>query len=354
MAAGLGQYWKYRAVSEGMRWLDVLLDRHGQDDTIRGRALFAKVQIAITLGDHTAGLEAVDEASTIARRSNDDAALVQILANQAALQVLAGDLPAARATSADAMALAERLGDDLSFIGAAQSEAFIAFLQGDFARMRDLGLDAAARCRQQGEPYTLSTHLTSAGMGALMLGEHAAAEAALVDALRASLSVDDRPGLVMRMQMLASAAAMRGDAPRAAKLIGAADMLRLAIGADPSPFTSSLVEQAEAQATAALGEERFRKLLEDGRRLDRDGAVALALGEREAGGRDRSIDKQPDPLGKREREVAELVAEGLSNKEIATRLFLSERTVETHVYNILNKLGFSSRVNIASWVSTTE
>jgi predicted ATPase/DNA-binding CsgD family transcriptional regulator len=354
MAAGLGQYWKYRAVSEGMRWLDALLDRQGRDDAIRGRALFAKILIAITLGDHTSGLEAVNEASAIARRLKDDASLVQILANQAALQVLAGDLPGARETSADATALAERLGDDMSFVGAAQSEAFIAFLEGDFGRMRDIGLDAAARCRQQGELYMLSTHLTSAGMGALMLGEHAAAETALVDALRASLAVDDRPGLVMRMQMLACAAAMTGNALRAAKLVGAADMLRLAIGADVNPFTSSLVEKAEAQAKAVLGEDRYRRALEEGARLDREGAVALALGQMEARSTRRTSDKPSDPLGKREREVAELIAEGLSNKEIATRLFLSERTVETHVYNILNKLGFSSRVSIASWVSTSD
>jgi DNA-binding NarL/FixJ family response regulator len=82
--------------------------------------------------------------------------------------------------------------------------------------------------------------------------------------------------------------------------------------------------------------------------------VGLALGKKVVRDSRPAIDRTPDPLGKREWEVATLIAEGLSNKEIATRLFLSERTVETHVYNILNKLGFNSRVSIASWVSTSE
>ena len=56
-----------------------------------------------------------------------------------------------------------------------------------------------------------------------------------------------------------------------------------------------------------------------------------------------------DPLTDRERQVAALVARGSSNREIAGTLFLSERTVESHVQHILNKLGFRSRAQIAAW-----
>jgi DNA-binding NarL/FixJ family response regulator len=81
--------------------------------------------------------------------------------------------------------------------------------------------------------------------------------------------------------------------------------------------------------------------------------VALALGKSPVRQIRSKTAAASSPLGKREREVADLIAEGMSNKEIASRLFLSERTVETHVYNILNKLGFSSRVSIASWVASS-
>lgn len=56
------------------------------------------------------------------------------------------------------------------------------------------------------------------------------------------------------------------------------------------------------------------------------------------------------PITRRELEIAQLIAGGLSNKEIARKLFLSERTVDNHVQHLLNKLNFHSRAQIAAWV----
>jgi DNA-binding NarL/FixJ family response regulator len=71
-------------------------------------------------------------------------------------------------------------------------------------------------------------------------------------------------------------------------------------------------------------------------------AYALAEGEPPRGG-------EADRLTARQQEIALLVAEGLSNREISERLHLSVRTVETHVNNILVELGFHSRVRLAGW-----
>jgi DNA-binding NarL/FixJ family response regulator len=97
-----------------------------------------------------------------------------------------------------------------------------------------------------------------------------------------------------------------------------------------------------------LGAARFEAGLEAGSALSRDDAIRLALGESSPAGGARSTDADA-VLGKRETEVARLVAEGLTNKEIGARLFISESTVASHIRGILNKLGFNSRAQIASW-----
>ena len=77
------------------------------------------------------------------------------------------------------------------------------------------------------------------------------------------------------------------------------------------------------------------------------GAGAAPRGAAEPGG-------ATAPLAKREADVARLVADGLTNKQIGARLFISERTVDSHVRSILNKLGVGSRAQIAAWVATLD
>ncbi|HEX2681518.1 MAG TPA: helix-turn-helix transcriptional regulator, partial [Candidatus Dormibacteraeota bacterium] len=113
-----------------------------------------------------------------------------------------------------------------------------------------------------------------------------------------------------------------------------------------------LVGAAQESAAAALGQRTLEGEFKAGKEMSREAALALALGEtRSVALKGTSADGQ-DLLGKREADVAKLVAEGMTNKEIGSRLFISERTVESHVRNILNKLGFNSRAQIASWVGS--
>jgi DNA-binding NarL/FixJ family response regulator len=83
--------------------------------------------------------------------------------------------------------------------------------------------------------------------------------------------------------------------------------------------------------------------------MDSGQLVALALEEREPLVARTSSRLSPTKLTARERQIAGLVAQGLSNKEIASKLVISQRTAETHVEHILTKLGFTSRAQIAAW-----
>ena len=103
---------------------------------------------------------------------------------------------------------------------------------------------------------------------------------------------------------------------------------------------------------ASLGSTRFEADFNAGKVLSREAALRLALGEAAHIAVDRADDIEVGPLAKREAEVASLIAEGLSNKQISARLFISEATVATHVRNIMNKLGYNSRAQIAGWVAS--
>jgi DNA-binding NarL/FixJ family response regulator len=143
-------------------------------------------------------------------------------------------------------------------------------------------------------------------------------------------------------------AASSGQAATAARVLGAAETIRTGAGARIMPFMTPLLDRALETAAMTLGAARFEAEFEAGGALVRDDAIRLALGESPPTVGARSTDADA-VLGKRETEVARLVAEGLTNREIGARLFIAESTVASHIRGILNKLGFNSRAQIASW-----
>jgi non-specific serine/threonine protein kinase len=175
----------------------------------------------------------------------------------------------------------------------------------------------------------------------------------LGEALRIDRTVNDRLNASMCIQALAWIAAEGRNVQRAAMLTGAAEELSRSVGSSPValPALHGYQDECEDRTRRAMGEQAFDIARRNGAGLEFAGAVAYALGE------------QPTPsmpsgtaatLTKREREVATLIAEGLTNKEIASRLVISPRTAQGHVEHLLTKLGFTSRTQIAAWVVETQ
>jgi non-specific serine/threonine protein kinase len=165
--------------------------------------------------------------------------------------------------------------------------------------------------------------------------------------------MDDPMGVVLCVDALAWAAAASDEAIRAVTLAAAAEAACAAIPAVPAPPLRQRHDAALAAARTALPTAEYRAAFAKGAALTQAEAVAFALGEALGETVSRPDDAQAGPgtvqLTPRERDVAALVAQGLSNSQIAAALVISPRTVETHVQHIMDKLGCGSRAQIAAW-----
>jgi DNA-binding NarL/FixJ family response regulator len=124
--------------------------------------------------------------------------------------------------------------------------------------------------------------------------------------------------------------------------VAAARAIKARVGSDFPPFFRERADQVQTVAESAVGADAAA-VWKEGFRLDMDGAIALAFG---------TATTRPvvaSGLSGREEEVVRLVAGGLPNKEIAIRLHLSVRTVETHIRHVLTKLGLLNRTQLATW-----
>jgi DNA-binding CsgD family transcriptional regulator len=133
------------------------------------------------------------------------------------------------------------------------------------------------------------------------------------------------------------------DPANAVRVAAAAWALRIRVGGELPPLVRARLDEVRSVGQVALGAEAAR-IWKEGLRLTLDDAIAVAFGA------PRRRTAPSDGLSVRERDVAALVAEGWSNKEIATRLHLSVRTVESHVRHVLTKVGLANRTQLATWM----
>jgi predicted ATPase/DNA-binding NarL/FixJ family response regulator len=194
--------------------------------------------------------------------------------------------------------------------------------------------------------------LAGIGRVALDQGDLEVAREHLTESLRLSWHTGARIGVARGLEAVATLAAREGDAGLAVQLTAAAAALRAAAGL---PALSAERTQQQLDPARSLGAEVLAQHWQRGRGLTADAAVALVLRPRRAASAApaQSLPTlQPQSsLTRREREITALIAQGYSNRAIAGELVISPATAARHVANILAKLGFTSRAQIAAWAA---
>jgi predicted ATPase/DNA-binding CsgD family transcriptional regulator len=355
IATSIGYYWVTRGTTESMRWFDELLASAADSPDVPARAYHFRGWLSMLQIEPEAAKPWLARAIAAARASGQISQLSESLSVASTAEHMAGDGAAARRLLDEAESLAAGIDSYPAAIGLIQAQAIHAFFEDDLVTAKTASSAGARLSRDAGDLYYLQTMVMYLGQVAMMAGDVAASKPRFVEALRIARQIDDRITQYVLLNLLSWHAATSSQPRQAAQLLGAAEALGTGAGAGIAGPAMPHLAQANEAAVDALGTSRFDAAYAAGRRMDREAALRLALGESEQVGADTAAEarRATGPLGKREVEVAELIAEGLTNKQIGTRLFISERTVATHVRNILDKLGFDSRTQVASWMASS-
>ena len=353
MARKLDLYWSTSgSLDEARHWLDLGLASGAGGRQERGRSLALAARFAMLQGDRRRAKELVDEGNEAAS-AVDDTHVLGLVSVPAAMLALWDGAPAAAADQADRAVAMLRAASDLP------GELRALFVSGVCHGFAGNSVEAIARHRrcidsadEVGERHMKA--LAVAGLGEQQLADGDIEEAAALfrEAIVLKRELGDRMGLAVGLDSLGRVATAEGRGDRAALLLGAAegiwDVVGMSETGNPFAFAPSRSDGLQ-QARKLLGKQRFRELFRQGSHLGVD-TVGFALEEKADPG-PLPASSEPSPLTRRELEVADLVADGLSNPEIAARLVISVRTAQGHVENILRKLGFNSRSLVAAWVT---
>jgi non-specific serine/threonine protein kinase len=262
------------------------------------------------------------------------------------------ELPRAVAYFEQAIAAFRSTPEEVNAILPLAALGFTVCLLGDQPRASQLLQESVGLARQSGSVGRLAIASIYLGQVAFLQGDLERASAALQEGLRLFREWDSAWGMAECLEGLAVVAGAQARFERAARLLGAAARLREAIGAPVHPVDRADHERTVAASEAALGAQAYAAAWQAGQTMLIEDVIELAVT-----GSGPPPEAAPTPPSKaqlltgREREVAVLIARGLSNRQIAETLVIAERTVTNHVEHIFDKLDFRSRAQVATWVT---
>ncbi|AWK72148.1 protein kinase [Rhodococcus oxybenzonivorans] len=351
IATPLFQLWGSRGqLSEARRWLDQFLSRHGAHPTTATiRALYADCLMTGQQRDHQRAAALAAQARTLADQIIDPIAHAIVDHTDGLVGLITGDLDRAAASLERAQSVFRQAENDTALLIESLTLLGLAYQLHDTEPHRAIECyeEALAITNAHGESVYRAYALWAMAVAQWRLEEQSRAIELLEEGLRLARRVDDPVSCANCVEVLAWIAGTN-DPARAGTLMGAAEALGGSAGS-PSVFVPTLFvhhEECERSARRMLAARVFEQAWQRGRAMDLASAVSYAL-------REHTPETSPPgsaTLTKRELQVAELIAEGLTNKAIAARLVISQRTARGHVEHILTKLGFTSRAQVAAWI----
>jgi predicted ATPase/DNA-binding CsgD family transcriptional regulator len=362
IAAQIWNFWFAGFLREGYRYLTRAIDIATEQTAARAYGLWAASYLAMFATDFERNAEMLAECDEIAAGLDDPLLWARIKECRGQATLYQGDILGAidllEQARREFQALGNALGEFDTLILLTACTFFLEDPRDDtFSRQ---ALELAEQHRAQS---STAYALWAVGIAQWRAGDFERATRSLRRCVKLFLPMHDLTGISFGVQALSWCAAYAEPGERAARLLGAAQAVWRTSGAKVDETTAYSVFDKRsadalrgAQGDGVFESTTFEQAFAEGAAYSFDQAVALALDE-DAVAADRTAPSTrrrgsaAGGLTRREREVAGFLAEGLSNKDIAARLVISQRTVETHVDHILGKLGMTSRTQVASWVA---
>jgi non-specific serine/threonine protein kinase len=350
LSEALWEFWYIRGhLAEGQGWLEAAAQRTDVPPRVRARALKAAGSLASYRYDFERAEMLSGAALLLAREIGDLPLVAACLINEANIDTERARYPLAESHYDQALAVLQELGDRYGIGLVLINRSFLARRQGQHERATALLEQCLPIFTACGDRRRSARALQRLGTAAYEQHDFVRAERLGREALVTFGELSFMPGLADAFELLAGVSAARGNAAHAARLFGVVEALQERVGRSLAPAERTLREHGLSRIRQALGDPAAKHEHAIGRALPIDQAIALAQSDAQLAAT--KLPPKRQPLSRREQEVLGLVAQGLTNRMVAERLVVSERTVDAQMRSVFDKLGLNSRAQAAVWAA---